>query len=79
MAKTKTDDYGGVLLKELRQVRRRILADTVGPGPLSVIDRTIRFLDRRLTDAAKAGCHHCDDVQEKGGPCWWCGLKVRGR
>lgn len=41
----------------------------------NAVDRAIWFLTHRLTDAAKAGCHHCDE-NEKGEPCFWCGLKT---
>lgn len=34
------------------------------------------FLERRLTDAALDGCHHCDEGDSTDAPCWWCGLKV---
>lgn len=68
------DEYAGELIKDLRRQAR------AGNGADQVLTtRAIRFLERRLTDAAKAGCHHCDDVAEKGSPCWWCGLKKRGR
>lgn len=78
MPRADADNYAGPLLKELRGLRGE-LKEHLGAASLAIVDRTIRFLDRRLTDAAKAGCHHCDDVQERGGPCWWCGLKKRGR
>lgn len=75
MAKAKTDEYAGTLLTDLRRAER----GTSGQADRDLVERVIRFLDRRLTDAAKAGCHHCDDVGEPGAPCWWCGLKRRGR
>lgn len=40
----------------------------------AAVNRAIAFLEKRLTDAAKGGCHHCDEG-DKGSPCWWCGLK----
>lgn len=33
----------------------------------------LRFLERRLTQRAKVGCHHCGEG-EIGEPCLWCGL-----
>ncbi len=33
------------------------------------------FLRRRLTDAAKGGCHHCGEQETRYAPCHWCGLK----
>lgn len=70
----KPDQYAGELIKALRKQAR------AGNGIDQVLaTRVIRFLERRLTDAAKAGCHHCDERGEAYAPCWWCGLKRKGR
>lgn len=58
----KPDRYAAPVIKALRA------------GDPDAVARAIRFLHLRLTDAAKAGCHHCDEGA-RGTPCWWCGLK----
>lgn len=44
------------------------------PEVATAIGETLKFLNRRLTEAAKHGCHHCGEG-ERGSPCWWCGLR----
>lgn len=77
-----TDRYAGDLLKDLRRALRAFKVPMekrtrVDVKPL--LERAVMFLNTRLTDAAKGGCHHCDDVGEAGATCWWCGLKRKGR
>lgn len=70
-------DYGNYHLRKLKAAMQR----TAQPIPREVqtaVAEVLRFLDRRLTDAAKAGCHHCDEG-ERGTPCRWCGLKTNRR
>lgn len=67
-------EYGAAIIKDLRKARRRI-DQFAHPEVVQAIDRAVKFLRTRLTDAAKAGCHHCDEG-EKDAPCWWCGLKT---
>ena len=62
--------FGGTVIRELSELRRT----TVDTDTRIAIGRALAFLRTRLTDAAKAGCHHCGEG-EKGSPCWWCGLK----
>ena len=57
--------FAGVLLTAMDDPR-------VDPKTLLAAIRW--FLRNRLTEAAIAGCHQCDEG-EKGTPCWWCGLK----
>lgn len=47
-------------------------------GEETASTRAVKFLKRRLTEAAIHGCHHCHEG-EAGTPCWWCGLKNRKR
>ena len=74
------DRYADTLLTDLRAYRDRLtVADRkLAPG-IAVLDRTIAFLEMRLTAAAIFGCHHCDDTPQTGAPgvapCWWCGLR----
>jgi hypothetical protein len=63
------DRFGGDLLTALRAAKAG-----GSPAGALLIDRLIWFLDKRLTDAAKGGCHHCGEG-DKGTPCWWCGLR----
>jgi hypothetical protein len=65
---TKPDEYAGSLIAALK-------ANPNG-ADAALVARVRKFLDRRLTDAAKGGCHHCHEG-ESGAPCWWCGLKNR--
>lgn len=73
------DDYAGPLLKDLNKLAR-LMAERAGQvddaDTLELLGRVRWFLKTRLTDAAKAGCHHCHEG-ERGTPCWWCGLKNR--
>jgi hypothetical protein len=73
----KTDPkYGAVHIRRLTKVLR--LAQGEPPLPewaQQFVGDALKFLRRRLTDAAKAGCHHCDEG-EPGQPCHWCGLRT---
>ena len=50
--------------------------DDAGWSDHGAVDRAIAFLETRLTDAAIHGCHHCDEGDRAGAPCWWCGLRT---
>lgn len=77
------DVYGGEIVAELRAVRNELAAlargEMVDAGVVAQargrLDLAIAFLRARLSEAALAGCHHCDEEGNgRGAPCHWCGL-----
>lgn len=74
---SRPSDYGAAHIKALRKALKDGGVNVPGPVQIAATG-TIRFLERRLTDAAKAGCHHCTEGP-RGAPCWWCGLKNGGQ
>lgn len=61
--------YANDIIKDLRNVDD-------GDGP---VGRAIGWLVANLTDAARAGCHHCGEAERSDAPCWWCGLRDEPR
>lgn len=70
-------DFGNYHQRKLKAAMQRT-PDAIPTELREAVDGVLWFLDRRLTDAAKAGCHHCGEG-DRGIPCWWCGLRNRGR
>ena len=68
-------NYAQPVIDDLVGIRRR----TSSAVTSAMLDSAIDFLKRRMTDAAKAGCHHCDEERDRPAPCRWCGLKGKGR
>ena len=62
--------------KVSRDLYGQSVIDALNKGEPDAVERAVWFLRNRLTDAAKAGCHHCDEG-ERGAPCHWCGLRTR--
>lgn len=62
------------IIRDLTKALRAAPAGSVPADVQTQATLAIRFLQRRLTEAAIHGCHHCDEG-ERGAACWWCGLK----
>lgn len=65
-------DYANYHMRRLKAATQR----TPARLPQEVQDAVrgvLQFMERRLSEAAKEGCHHCDEVGP-GEPCRWCGL-----
>jgi hypothetical protein len=69
---TEKEDYAQLLIRDLQQAAKN------SPNGRVLLLRAADFLNRRLTEAAIGGCHHCHEG-DTGTPCWWCGLKNRKR
>lgn len=61
-----------------REVRpglnKALKRDDVPDAVKAAIRDALYFGRKRLTDAARGGCHHCGEG-DHGTPCHWCGLK----
>lgn len=72
--KNPNPNWGQFHIRELRKGIRTALQSGNHRALVIAAGAAVDFLNRRLTDAARVGCHHCDEG-EPGTPCWWCGLK----
>jgi hypothetical protein len=72
------DIYGAEVVAALRKARKRIGHIQKAAGTRAAMTQAINFLTNRLTEAALAGCHHCDET-EPPAPCFWCGLKGQAK
>lgn len=72
MATTDTKPkFAAPIIAGLERAKAYASLDPVGAA--IAMDEAIDFLRMRLSDAARDGCHHCDETQPAH-ICWWCGL-----
>jgi hypothetical protein len=68
------DIYGAEIDNDLRAVLRELPADAPEETRWRLL-KAIGFINGRLSEAAREGCHHCDEERNgRGAACYWCGL-----